>query len=188
MRRLSVVLAVALWLLSATYAAAADYVVQPGDTLSAIARANGTTVAELAEASGIANPNYIYPGQVVVVPDAAEDIPSVADVEVARALPSSRGGGRTFAAAPEELQDAIATYFPEEEWEKAARVSQCESRWDPYARLVTRLEDSRGYFQINTYSHPGLGNLYDADINTRAAYNIWARRGWYADWRICAYH
>jgi len=44
------------------------YVVQPGDTLSAIARRFGTNVVALAAANNIANPNYIYVGQRLIIP------------------------------------------------------------------------------------------------------------------------
>jgi len=43
-------------------AAADAYTIQSGDTLSAIAAANGTTVEALASANHIANPNLIYAG------------------------------------------------------------------------------------------------------------------------------
>lgn len=43
------------------------YVVQPGDTLSAIARRYGTTVAALVSANRLANPNHIYVGQRLVI-------------------------------------------------------------------------------------------------------------------------
>ncbi len=46
------------------------YVVQPGDTLGAIAKRAGSTAAVLAEANGIANPNLIFPGQVIHTPRA----------------------------------------------------------------------------------------------------------------------
>jgi peptidoglycan lytic transglycosylase len=39
------------------------YVVQPGDTLTSIAAALGTTVEDLAAANGIADPDLIYAGQ-----------------------------------------------------------------------------------------------------------------------------
>jgi LysM repeat protein len=45
--------------------AGATYTVKPGDTLSAIAAKFGTTYQELAKLNGIANPNKIYPGQVI---------------------------------------------------------------------------------------------------------------------------
>lgn len=43
------------------------YVVKPGDNLSRIAAAYGTTYQELARINGIANPNLIYPGQRIKV-------------------------------------------------------------------------------------------------------------------------
>lgn len=39
------------------------YTVEPGDTLSSIARRYGTTVQELATINNISNPNLIFPGQ-----------------------------------------------------------------------------------------------------------------------------
>jgi putative chitinase len=44
------------------------YIVQPGDTLSAIAWRFGTTVWAIAQANGIWNPNYIYVGQTLYLP------------------------------------------------------------------------------------------------------------------------
>ena len=45
----------------------ATYTVQPGDTLSDIASRYGTTYQDLAARNGIADPNIIYPGQILVV-------------------------------------------------------------------------------------------------------------------------
>ncbi|MEJ2748129.1 MAG: LysM peptidoglycan-binding domain-containing protein, partial [Anaerolineae bacterium] len=44
------------------------YIVKSGDTLSAIARRFGTTVAALAQANNISNVNLIYIGQVLIIP------------------------------------------------------------------------------------------------------------------------
>jgi LysM repeat protein len=44
------------------------YIVQPGDTLSAIARRFNTTVTAIAQASGISNINYITVGQQLTIP------------------------------------------------------------------------------------------------------------------------
>lgn len=49
----------------------AVYTVRPGDTLWAIARRFGTTVQELAALNGIADPDLIYPGQVLRLPDSS---------------------------------------------------------------------------------------------------------------------
>ena len=43
------------------------YTVRSGDTLSGIAAKYGTDYQTLAKANGLANPNVIYPGQVLVV-------------------------------------------------------------------------------------------------------------------------
>lgn len=45
------------------------YTIQPGDTLSAIARRFGTTVERLASLNGIADPNRIYAGRTLQLPD-----------------------------------------------------------------------------------------------------------------------
>lgn len=45
-----------------------QHVVQSGDTVSDLARRYGTTVEEIARASGLADPDRIYPGQKLVVP------------------------------------------------------------------------------------------------------------------------
>ena len=51
----------------ATAAAGGTYVVKSGDTLSSIARANGTTVAAIAAKNNIANVNVIRVGQTLVL-------------------------------------------------------------------------------------------------------------------------
>ncbi len=43
------------------------YVARPGDTLWAIAQRNNTTVERIAQLNGLANPNTIYPGQVIII-------------------------------------------------------------------------------------------------------------------------
>lgn len=45
-----------------------SYTVVRGDYLSAIARRFGTTIAAIAQRNNIANPNLIYPGQVLIIP------------------------------------------------------------------------------------------------------------------------
>lgn len=52
---------------SAPAPAAQTYTVRPGDTLSGIAAAYGTSWQHLADINGIADPNVIYPGQVLTI-------------------------------------------------------------------------------------------------------------------------
>jgi len=44
------------------------YTVRAGDTLASIAYRHGTTAAAIAATNGLANPNYIYPGQTLRIP------------------------------------------------------------------------------------------------------------------------
>lgn len=76
-------------------AAPGRYIVQAGDTLSAIAAANGVSLTMLAEANGLADVNALEVGQVLVIPNA----PSVAGSDF-RILPDNRlvraPGSRAF--------------------------------------------------------------------------------------------
>lgn len=51
------------------------YVVQPGDTLSAIARRFNTTISAIAQASGISNINLIFVGQQLTIPGSGSPPP-----------------------------------------------------------------------------------------------------------------
>ncbi|MFZ5990057.1 MAG: LysM peptidoglycan-binding domain-containing protein [Bacillota bacterium] len=46
-----------------------SYTVQPGDTLSKIARFYNTTVENILKFNYIPNPNVIYPGRTLVIPE-----------------------------------------------------------------------------------------------------------------------
>lgn len=50
------------------------YTVKQGDTLSAIARKYNTTYQVLAEYNSISNPNLIYPGQVIKIPQEQKNV------------------------------------------------------------------------------------------------------------------
>lgn len=93
-------------------------------------------------------------------------------------------------ALPPELRVAIQGFWPEEEWEHAAAISNLESGWRLNARAyvtqdqvndwnrlhpddIRSVEDSRGPFQVNIYAHPwaDAGRLL-----TDWAYASWAGR------------
>lgn len=57
--------------------AALEHVVAPGDTLSALASRYGATVEELAEINRIADPNLIFVGDALQIPDASTTVASV---------------------------------------------------------------------------------------------------------------
>ena len=47
------------------------YVIQPGDTLSEIALRYGTTISTLTQLNGISNPDKIYAGNTIKVPESS---------------------------------------------------------------------------------------------------------------------
>lgn len=96
----------------------ATYTVQPGDSLSAIAEAHGTTLAEVIRLNPqIANPDLIHPGDEVVISEdvvtaAIEEAPateaSVAATAEAPAIPEALVSAVEEAAAPAEPAAAVA--------------------------------------------------------------------------------
>lgn len=68
------------------------YVVQSGDTLSAISWRVGVSVVDLAKANGISNVNLIFPGQVLKIPGAAAPEPDPQPEMAAVRLPVLRRG------------------------------------------------------------------------------------------------
>jgi len=53
------------------------YIVQPGDTLSALAEAFGTTVAEIMAANGLTDPDALQAGQPLLIPSLVDISPSL---------------------------------------------------------------------------------------------------------------
>ncbi len=105
-----------------------------------------------------------------------------------------------FFDAPEELREAIAEFFPEEEWDNAADISRLESGWSAFAeadttdalhpcgtllRIVNGVkvtsERSIGWFQINACNLPPNWNpnhLFNTRHNVGTAHDMWNKRGW----------
>ena len=73
------------------------YTVVPGDTLSGIAARFGTTYQKIAADNGIANPNLIYPGQVLRINGGGGS--------------SSGGGERTYTVKSGDTLSGIAAQF-----------------------------------------------------------------------------
>jgi LysM repeat protein len=91
--------------------AATTYTVQPGDTLYRIALRFGTTVEAIAQANNIVNPNLIYVGQVLTIPDGGSPPPTpVPPPPGATATPPPPGGG-TYTVRPGDTLSHIGLLF-----------------------------------------------------------------------------
>lgn len=78
--------------------ASGSYTVKSGDTLSGIAQRYGTTVATLAAINGIADPNKIYPGQVLRLSGATP-------------APKPVSGGQVYIVKPGDTLSAIGSRY-----------------------------------------------------------------------------
>lgn len=70
-------------------AAAAEVVVQPGDSLTSLAQEYGVTPVQLAEANDLTDPNYIQAGQVLQVPSPSPAV-EASDAQAANPAGASR--------------------------------------------------------------------------------------------------
>jgi len=76
-----------LWLLviffggveTVTAQGSAGYIVQPGDTLTSIARRYGVNVNQLAAANGLSDQGWVYVGQALTIPGEPANIPAPSD-------------------------------------------------------------------------------------------------------------
>ena len=87
----------------ATTGSASSYTVVAGDTLGAIASRFGTTVSALASLNHIANPNLIFPGEVIRVSGPAAASATLASA----ATPAHSGTSGTVSAASSAAQIAV---------------------------------------------------------------------------------
>ncbi|MBK7865046.1 MAG: LysM peptidoglycan-binding domain-containing protein [Archangiaceae bacterium] len=68
---------------------ASSYTIRPGDTLSALAARFNTTVAALVRANNIANPDLIYAGRKLTIPDGFTPSPGTPPTDITGGPPSA---------------------------------------------------------------------------------------------------
>jgi len=98
--------ALAIWWPAAV--AADIYVVAPGDTLSGIAARAGVSTSRLASLNGIANPNHIYPGQILSSSEPAKY--TVRSGDTLSAIAARNGLSTSYLAALNGIGNPNAIY------------------------------------------------------------------------------
>jgi LysM repeat protein len=165
-----------------TKSATRTYTVEPGDSLASIAQRfygsyNDWTALYQANKAKIANPNQIYPGELLLVPAspsaAAHSSHSHAPKHAKKSDP--RSGTLTSSAVP---SGTLSCSGLEELWKDAggttgeaviaASIAMAESGGNQYAHSPT---DDFGYWQINGTHGPALAT-YNALGNAKAAVEI----------------
>jgi LysM repeat protein len=161
-------------------------VVDPGDTLSAIAAVHQTTYVRLYDANGqISNPDIIHPGEQVRIPAPEEQLPSrpLPSAQVAVAAPRP-----TVSAAPAVAKKTYASVPASGDvWDRLARC-EASGNW--------AINTGNGFygglqFTAGTWTNHG-GGVYAprADLASREqqidiAQRVLASQGWGA-WPACS--
>jgi LysM repeat protein len=143
------------------------YTVRPGDVLWRIAFRYGSSVMAIARASGIRNPNLIYPNQRLCVPH-----------QGATSGAAQTATWNAMAWDNVSVQNMIIQQFGIHA-QAALNVARCESSFQPYAYNPTPVgwSHAEGVFQIlypDTWSLTPQRNAspYNAAANIAAAYYL----------------
>lgn len=138
------------------------YTIVWGDTLSGIASRFGVSINALVAANGIANPDLIYAGDTIVIPDGS----------------SARAPQQLSGSYADMIRQVFGPYG-----DQAVRVAMCESSLNPNA--YNGILGAAGLFQIipSTFASTSYAgqSVYDPVVNIKAAYEIFARDGY--SWR-----
>lgn len=115
---------------------------------------------------------------------------------------------RAIHEAPQELQDGIREFWPEDEWDNAARIALLESGWSAFAEfnstgpgagcgavlgerdgVLITAERSIGWFQVNACNLPSDWNpahLFNTRHNCGTAHKLWKDAGGWYPWYFSA--
>jgi LysM repeat protein len=152
-----------------------SYTVVSGDTLSSIANKFGVSVADLAAANGIADPNMIYAGQTIQIPGGTSG-----HISVSGNTSVNNASGSSNSSYADMIHQVFGPYG-----DQATNVATCESGLNPNA--YNSAQGAAGLFQIvpSTWASTSYASqsVYDPTANTQAAYEIFARDGYsWSEW------
>jgi len=150
----AVPVALILFAMGTVTASAAQYVVKPGDTLWAIAHGQKVSLATLLAQNHLQNPNLIFPGQKLTIPDPPSSAP---------APRGPHGAAARAIITAQSLRHGLNPNF-------ALALSYWESGWNQDAVSKTgavglmQIEPSTGEYAGPELLHRNV-NLHDANDN-----------------------
>lgn len=157
--------------------------VNPGDSLTSIAGQYNTTYVRLFDANpNITDPNMIYPGDKIRIPDAAENLPDRPLPSEAAAAPAPSAQSDTYSAPRPGYTPAVTRYTSGSQWDK---IAACESggNWS--------INTGNGYYgglQFTQATWAGAGGLAyapRADLATPAQQIAIASKLSLSNWPVC---
>jgi LysM repeat protein len=142
------------------------YTIVSGDTLSGLSSEFGVSIATLAAANNIADPNLIHVGQTLVIPNGN--------------TASTTSSGSLSGSYQDMIYQVFGQYGA-----GAVNVAMCESSMNPNA--YNGILGAAGLFQIipGTFASTSYAgqSVYNPEVNIRAAYEIFARDGYtWSEW------
>lgn len=176
-------LAVAVGAASAHAESAATTIqVQPGDSLSSIADAHGTTYQRLFDANtDIADPNIILVGQNVRIPAPNEQLPSRPLPGAVQAVATTQ---QNYRASRPQVVAAVATPANGSVWDQLA---QCEAGGNWQTNTGNGYYGGLQFTQGTWTAHGGTGSPANASREQQIAVaeRVKASQGWGA-WPACS--
>lgn len=162
--------------------------VQPGDSLSTIAKAHGTTYVRLFDAnSKISDPNLIFPGETIRIPSANERLPDrlkpAATPAPAPQITASTNTTQVPVSAHAVMAPAVSSSVSGV-WNK---IAECESGGNWAANTGNGFYGGLQFTLSSWRSVGGSGypNQASASEQIARAQALQARQGWGA-WPVCA--
>ncbi len=146
--------------------------VASGETLSGIARHYGTSVTALAAKNGIADPDLVFAGTTLVIPD-GDGVSSSASASTA---PAPSGGSVTDIILSAAAQQGVDGAY-------LVSIASCESSLNPSA---VNPAGYYGLFQFDktTWAEYGSGSIFDPAAQASAAAGLIAA-GQSSRWPVC---
>ena len=154
-----------------------DHVVRSGETLSGIA---GPDWPSVARANGLANPNLIFPGQVIHLDGTGSGTPASVSAPAASAEPAESAPAPEPAPAPAATSSSAGGTV----WD---RLAQCESSGNWSINTGNGYYGGLQFSQSSWNAAGGSGNPANAsrEEQIRVAENLRSTQGWGA-WPSCS--